>query len=73
MLDSLQIENSLQEPLNATRFLFSGNKDERRYHGTNKLKRTYRKMYRKRHMCNKSAKQPKRKSKNENQYKEFER
>jgi hypothetical protein len=42
VLDARPIENALQEPLDATRLLFSGNENERRYDGTNELKRTHR-------------------------------
>jgi hypothetical protein len=48
VLDSLQIENSLQEPLDAPTFLFSVNQDESRYERTKGLKRTHRKIYRNR-------------------------
>ena len=67
MLDSLPIENSLQEPLYTTKFLFSIHEDGRRYERTNELKRTHRKIDRKRDVFHESAKQPKWKSKGENQ------
>ena len=73
VLDSLQIENALQEPLYATKLLFSVHKNERRDARTNELKRTHRKIDRKRDVFHKSAKQPKWKSKSENQDKEGER
>jgi hypothetical protein len=62
----------LQEPFDATRLLFSGNQDERRYDGTNELKRTHRKIDRKRDVFHNDAKQPKWKRKCENQDKEGE-
>jgi hypothetical protein len=73
VLDSLKIENSLQEPLYAAKFLFSVHKNARRYERTNELKRTHRKIDRNRDVFHKSAKQPKWKSKSENQDKKGER